>query len=220
MSRTLAIGDIHGCATALETLVDFVGVTPEDTLVCLGDYVDRGQQTREVIEFLLALREKCHLVTLRGNHEIMMEGARRARGEASQWLAVGGHAVLDSYRASNLDDIPAEHWDFLRACVPSYENETHFFVHANADPDRALADQSDAMLYWHHLDAPPPRHRSGKTMICGHTAQHNGRPLDLGHAVCIDTFAHGPGGWLTCLEPETGAYWQANQSGERRIAKL
>lgn len=217
--RTLAIGDIHGCRVALETLVEAVGVTSEDTLVTLGDYVDRGKQTKEAIEFLLELRNRCELFTLRGNHEIMMERARCSRGEASQWLSVGGHAVLDSYRATNLDGIPKEHWDFLAACLPYYENATHFFVHANADPDLDLADQPDDMRYWQHFDDPLP-HKSGKTMVCGHTAQHSGLPLNLGHAVCIDTFAHGSGGWLTCLDTATGSYWQANQKGETRVGSL
>jgi serine/threonine protein phosphatase 1 len=56
-------------------------------------------------------------------------------------------------------------------------------------------------------------------MICGHTSQKSGLPLNLGHTVCIDTFAHG-GGWLTCLDVRTGLYWQANQNGGLRTDAL
>jgi len=216
--RTLAIGDIHGCRVALETLVGLVGPEPGDVLVTLGDYVDRGPDTKGVIDFLLELASHCQLVTLRGNHEIMMERALHSRFEAASWLSVGGHPVLDSYRASGPQDIPKAHWDFLAACLPYYENDTHFFVHASAAPDVDLADQSEFMLYWEFFDHPLP-HRSGKVMVCGHTSQKSGLPLDLGHAVCIDTFAHG-GGWLTCLDTASRTYSQANQKGERREGAL
>jgi serine/threonine protein phosphatase 1 len=70
------------------------------------------------------------------------------------------------------------------------------------------------MLYWESFDDPPP-HESGKVMVCGHTSQKSGKPRNLGHAVCIDTWACGEG-WLTCLDAESGRYWQANQRGETR----
>jgi len=216
--RTLAIGDIHGCRVALETLVGLVNPAPGDVLVMLGDYVDRGPDTKGVIDFLFELQKDCRLVTLRGNHEIMMERALHSRSEAANWLSVGGHAVLDSYRASTPHDIPKAHWEFIAACLPYYENETHFFVHANAYPDHALPDQPEFMLYWESFDHPPP-HQSGKVMVCGHTSQKCGLPLDVGHAVCIDTFAHG-GGWLTCLDTASRTYWQANQKAEWREGSL
>jgi serine/threonine protein phosphatase 1 len=56
-------------------------------------------------------------------------------------------------------------------------------------------------------------------MICGHTSQKSGVPRDVGHAVCLDTHAFG-GGWLTCLEPGTGLYWQSNQQGQLRTSQL
>jgi serine/threonine protein phosphatase 1 len=56
-------------------------------------------------------------------------------------------------------------------------------------------------------------------MVCGHTAQKSGEPLNLGWAVCIDTWVYGRG-WLSCLEPATGRVWQANQRGEHRTGWL
>ena len=61
----------------------------------------------------------------------------------------------------------------------------------------------------------PPPHESGKTMVCGHTSQKSGIPVNIGHAICIDTFAWGSG-WLTCLDTESGVYWQTNHDGEHR----
>ena len=72
LGRLLAIGDIHGCLPALETVLAAVSPRPNDTLVLLGDYVDRGPQSRGVIERLLALKEQCCLVPLLGNHDEMM----------------------------------------------------------------------------------------------------------------------------------------------------
>jgi serine/threonine protein phosphatase 1 len=122
-------------------------------------------------------------------------------------------------QAGNLADVPAAHWDFLeKVCVDWYQTDTHFFVHANAYPDLALADQPGFMLFWEKLGDPIP-HLSGKVMVCGHTAQKGGRPLHLGHAICLDTWVYGAG-WLTCLDVATGKYWQANQQGQQRSAFL
>ena len=213
--RTLAIGDIHGCLRALETLAEEVGFGAGDRIVVLGDIVDRGPDTKGVVEFLMALQKRCELVLLKGNHEIMMEVARRDRRARSRWLGVGGDAVLDSYGAGSMDDIPRSHWEFIAGFRPHFETKRYLFVHANADPDLSLKEQSEAMLFWEPFGDPPP-HESGKMMICGHTSQKSGDPINLGHAVCIDTFAHG-GGWLSCLDVKSGQLWRANQKGQLRI---
>ncbi|MEZ5330067.1 MAG: metallophosphoesterase family protein [Verrucomicrobiales bacterium] len=221
--RVLAIGDVHGCCTALQTLTSAIELTSDDTLIMLGDYVDRGPDSKGVIDHLLELRATVRLVTLRGNHEIMMLETRRARENGLFWLRFGGDTTLDSYSAETIDDIPQSHWDFLDATVPYFETDTHFFVHANAVPDVPLDQQTEQSLYWEHLVRPwfrkPRLHQSGKIMICGHTSQPSGEILDLGSIVCIDTFAHG-GKWLTCLEPATGHYWQANESAQLQEGQL
>lgn len=73
--RIIAIGDIHGCAKALKTLVDAIQPTEQDTLVFLGDYIDRGPESRGVIEQVMALGNHCTVVPLLGNHEEMLLGA-------------------------------------------------------------------------------------------------------------------------------------------------
>ncbi len=216
--RLFAIGDIHGCSEALRHLDKELAFNASDTVVTLGDYVDRGPDSRGVIEFLLELRGRCRLVSLRGNHEIMMLKARDQRANLSEWLNYRGDTTLDSYGASTFADIPDAHWDFLHSTIPYHETATDFFVHANACPDISLADQPDYMLFWEFVGEPSP-HVSGRRMICGHSAQRSGSPLDFGHAVCIDTFAHG-GGWLTCLEMRSNAYWQTSQNGALRYDAL
>lgn len=222
-SRILAIGDIHGCLTALTALASFVPFRDNDLLVTLGDYVDRGPDTRGVLDWLIARFETGRLIPLRGNHEIIMLDAREGPDMLAYWQLVGGQATLRSYSGDgtegDLSDIPDEHWQFLEQDTRRYyETATHFFVHANALPDWPLADQPDDVIFWEKFYNPPP-HESGKIMICGHTPQPSFEPRDIGHAVCIDTWVY-KNGWLTCLEPATGKYWQANQKGETRRGEL
>lgn len=217
--RHLAIGDIHGCYKALATLAEFVPFQPDDLLITLGDYVNRGPDSCKVLDWLIAQDRKGHLVALRGNHEIMMLQARENQEAFKNWIQCGGDAALASYSPfgdnGRLVDVPDEHWQFLEEQTRAwFETSTHFFVHANALPDYPLEEQPDFMLYWESFNDPPP-HKSGKIMVCGHTSQKSGMPRHIGHAVCIDTWACGDG-WLTCLDVATGQYWQSNEKGQTR----
>jgi serine/threonine protein phosphatase 1 len=221
--RTLAIGDIHGCLHALDALLALVRPQPDDLVITLGDYTDRGPDSRGVIDRLLHLRDECRVVCLRGNHDQMLLEARHEPATLWEWLHFGGRQTLESYAkgscTATLFDIPELHWTFLEATLPYYETDTHIFVHGRLDPHLPLDEQPSYLLYWEKLDKSVPIHDSGKKMICGHTAQRTGVPLDLGHAVCIDTFVYGTG-WLTCLDVGTGEVWQARQTGVTRIGRL
>lgn len=221
MPRLLVIGDIHGCLTAFRTLLDFAELQSDDVLLTLGDYVDRGPDSKGVIEQLIKLDASHRLIALRGNHEIMMLFARDNEADFQRWLGIGGDAVLASYGINaargpkSLSEIPASHWLFLTSkLLAFYETETHFFVHANADPDVDLAEQKDSTLYWKRFDFPG-RHQSEKVMVCGHSSQKSGLPIVTEHAMCIDTWACGTG-WLSCLDVEAGIIYQANQYAETR----
>jgi serine/threonine protein phosphatase 1 len=214
--RTLAIGDIHGCCTALLALLDEVKPQPDDQLVFLGDYLDRGPDTRAVLEMLIRRQVAGQWIFLRGNHECMMLEAREDFVQGQSWQECGGLETLRSYRAEGRPDwpqaIPESHWNFLAQTKPYHEMATHIFVHACLDPDLDLADQSDDMLYWEFFERIRP-HKSGKVVVCGHTPQAFGRVRDLGFAVCIDTGVV-YGGWLTCYDTVTRQCWQANQHGK------
>lgn len=217
MKRLIAIGDIHGCSAALDAVLDEVAPGPDDLVVTLGDYIDRGPDSRGVIERLLSLRKETELVSILGNHEEMLlsilDGHHYMLGD---WLAFGGLATLDSYETENPTDIPEEHVEFLRSCVPVVELPTHFFVHASYLPRKPLAKQPAEVLRWESLrERVPKPHRSGKVCICGHTSQRSGDVLDAGHLVCIDTWVYGEG-WLTALDVYSGRLWQANQDGQLR----
>ncbi len=210
--RLIAIGDIHGHAKALAAILKRVRPTPEDTLVILGDFVDRGPDTKGVMDQLLALEGQCHLVTLMGNHEEMVLAAREGRSDF-ELGEVGGDAAMDSYgpgRTTNV--IPREHWAFLERLPLYYETASHFFVHANYAPNQHFRDQGSQTLLWLDLADLPGPHFSGKTAIVGHTPQKDGRVLDLGHLKCIDTFC-GHGGLLTALDVGSGQIWQVTEGG-------
>jgi serine/threonine protein phosphatase 1 len=219
--RTIAIGDIHGCLTALDTLLRSLQHAPQDRLITLGDYVNRGPDSAGVLDRLIAIHETGNLVPIRGNHDQMMLEGRVIPRTFEGWIRMGGRETMGSYGRDGgmgrLGDIPEAHWHFLEnVCVNYYETDTHFFVHANAYPDMPLEEQPPFMLHYERFDNPPP-HCSGKIMVCGHTSQKSGNPVSVGHAICIDTWVYGKG-WLTALDVGSGKIWQANQKGETRTA--
>ncbi len=105
MSRTIAIGDIHGCSIALEALIEAINPQPDDTIIPLGDYVDRGIDSKGVLDLLIELRDRCNLVPILGNHDQMMLHARDGRSDFQFWLNCGGDAALDSYGSSGKLDL-------------------------------------------------------------------------------------------------------------------
>lgn len=213
--RTIAIGDIHGCAPALAALIDVIEPGLDDVVVPLGDYVDRGPESRAVIDLLIELVDRCQLVPLLGNHEQMMLESLEVPACLEPWCRVGGRETVDSYGGS-LEQVPLDHWAFLRGLHRYHETDSHLFVHANYDASLPLRQQPDELLLWEHVvHTLPGRHRSGKTAVVGHTPQGSGEVLDLGYLLCIDTYCVG-GGWLTALDVESGQVWQANRAGELR----
>jgi serine/threonine protein phosphatase 1 len=216
-SRTIAIGDIHGCSAALDALLEAIRPRPEDIIVTLGDYINRGPDSRGVLDRLINLMRRCRLVPLLGNHDQMLLDVRSGKYPISWLLDMGGTATLDSYSSSrDLDLIPDEHYAFLESCRDFYETDTHIFVHANYFPDIPMDEQHGGMLRWESLrHMTPGPHESGKTVIVGHTSQKNAEILDLGHLKCIDTYCYG-GGWLTALDVQTGEIWQADREGNMK----
>lgn len=217
--RVIAIGDIHGCASALEALVDAISPIPSDILVPIGDVIDRGPNSKEVIELLMDLGTRCRLEPILGNHEEMLLDVVNNRAAPDSWFRYGGAATLDSYGSiDSLSGIPAEHIRFLGSFRPYWETETHFFVHANFLPNRELSQQPAKMLRWTTLDEQTPaRHVSGKVAIVGHSAERSGEIFSLRHLKCIDTYCYG-GGWLTAMDIVSGQVWQANRQGALRGA--
>jgi serine/threonine protein phosphatase 1 len=210
-SRTLVIGDIHGCLAQLEALLQAVALAADDHLILLGDLGDRGPDSAGVLKLVLKLGQSHRVTTIKGNHEQMMLGARDSHDARADWLLNGGDATLRSYGGARgtVRDVPADHWQLLSAGLVDYfETDTHIFVHASAYADMPMEEQPDYMLRWERFENITP-HESGKVIVCGHTPQKSGQPVNRGFAICLDTHACG-GGMLTCMDASSGRIWQAD----------
>lgn len=217
-----AIGDIHGCLNALLAIFNNEFIKKNDTVVFLGDYIDRGPKSKEVIDWLIENKKNYKFVFILGNHEIMMKTAKNSNKRLEEWLFFGGSTTLKSYKAkadSNwIDKIGNTHWAFIESCKPYYEIGNYIFVHAGLEAGKKLEEQNKQHLFWKKYEIATP-YSSEKTVICGHTSRKNGEIANFGHTICIDTYAYG-GKWLTCLNVVTKKYIKANSKGEIEIGIL
>ena len=183
-ARTIAIGDIHGHSRALAAILEDVKPQPQDTLVFLGDYIDRGPDSRGVVEQVIGLQERCHVVPLMGNHEEMLLNARETEYALRIWLDNGGDTAFQSYGITEdlgPDDdidadalwraIPEKHLEFLGNTLRFHETDSHLFIHANYAPNWRLEDHDTRTSLWLPLTDLPGPHYSGKTAVLGHTPQ-------------------------------------------------
>lgn len=222
--RTFAIGDIHGHLDALTALVDSLDLQPEDRLVFLGDFVDKGPDSKGVLDYLIELGEKHDCVFIRGNHEEwMLYGLDAPKDQAERekleffWVKHGGGKTLSSYGAEDCDAfrarIPDSHREFLNNTVPAYETDSHVFVHAGWDSDKKFDEQERRTLRYRFLSEAAPDPAFGKEVICGHSAMQNGHPAAKGNITCIDTIENG---WLTAYDITNGVFHQADKQGLTR----
>ena len=177
-----AVGDIHGMRIELEKLIQQLPLEPEDHVIFIGDYVDRGPDARGTVDFLIEFAQGQKCTFLLGNHEAMFlsylgwEAPCYFGGEA--FLKNGGDTTLHSYGATDADDLdlPPAHEAFYRA-LKLYHQEGHYiFVHAGlsrdalrlSDPQYALSRERPRDLLWQRATAEIP-HSLGATVIYGHT---------------------------------------------------
>jgi len=217
-----AIGDIHGSYKALKTIFNQGMIQPKDKVVFLGDYVDRGPDSKGVIDWLINKRNSFDFEFILGNHEIMMRTAKTSPQRLTEWLHFGGTKTLDSYKIGDdknwMNKIDKSHWDFIDSCLDYLKIESFIFVHAGLETNKSLDEQNKHHLFWKKYETPLA-YDSSKTVICGHTSRKNGEIADFGHTICIDTYAHG-GMWLTCLNVVTGEFMKANNRGQIEKGKL
>ena len=195
MPRTYAFSDIHGCLNKLEGLVtrcraDAGGETPR--FMFLGDYIDRGPDSRGVIEFIMDMqsRRPDDVVCLVGNHEDLALAAIDDPGEAEQWIVGNnGDKTLRSYGVTDPRALPANHVAWMRALLTHHDDGLRFFVHAGIDPSRPLdRQQRDDMLWMREPFLSDPRDH-GRFIVHGHTPQRSGQPDLRANRVNIDTAA-------------------------------
>lgn len=169
------IGDIHGYFARLVNLFDKLTglVKNDDTIIFLGDYIDRGPQSYEVIDFLIQISKTAGLnsVFLKGNHEDMLMAYLRGEDSAGAFLINGGDATIQSYIARcGLFELPEHHWEFLDSLVLYFEGDDFIAVHAGLNPGiNSMEQQEDSELLWIREKFFRADKRWDKTIIFGHT---------------------------------------------------
>jgi serine/threonine protein phosphatase 1 len=213
MSKIIAIGDVHGEIHKLKNLFERLSFTKHDTIVFLGDYIDRGEDSKGVIDFVLSLQDKCNLVTLKGNHEMfaldsvkLLEGQMSKKHMFDSWMNNGGIACLRSYHRDGLymdkpyeiiEEMFIDHGSFFNNLQLTYETDNHIFVHGHLAHEQDVEDQEEWQCIWGRYDDIYP-HKSGKTVVCGHTPQRSGVRND-GYKICIDTGSFLLDGYISAM---------------------
>lgn len=191
-----AIGDVHGCTDLLEPLVERIlndalaeherDPGPPPSVVFLGDMVDRGPDTAGTLEFISAIFEWPEIapVLILGNHEVMLLEFLADPEAHSRWLRFGGYETLVSYGLGKVGDLasPVElariaedlraamgpHVDLLESCVYWHVDGNMAFVHAGADPDRAMSEQPVQTLVWGNEAFARRTRTDGMWIVHGH----------------------------------------------------
>ena len=205
-----AVGDIHGRFDLLKMALGAVdrhirAHGQPSQLIFLGDYVDRGPESRQVVEALMTLSAGEDCVCLKGNHEeLMVEALTHARrGAYARWCANGGRETLVSYGVSDTDHpemvVPAEHVRWLTNLPLVTTDEHRIFVHAGLSPRKPLEEQSEAACLWiRERFLRAPARDFDRHVVHGHTPLWEGKPAPsepevLEHRTNLDTAAFASG---------------------------
>ena len=211
MKKIFAIGDIHGSYDRLKTLMDKIPIDfSRDTLVFIGDYIDRGPNSVEVVDYLMQLKNRVPgVIFLKGNHEDMLDKFING-DDRFTYLLNGGQQTLDSYLTkpvqSDFYPIPPDHMDFFKSLRLFYETEEFIFVHAGLRPRVLLESQKPQDLLWIRDKFISTKYDFGKRVIFGHTPLK--KPLVEPNKIGIDTGAV-YGNALTCVQLPDLVFFQA-----------
>ncbi|MEM8613698.1 MAG: metallophosphoesterase [Cyanobacteria bacterium P01_H01_bin.105] len=216
MTRRIFIGDIHGHYDGLMRLLEAVDVDLQDEVYFVGDLIDRGPQSRQVVNYV---RDNSHRCVM-GNHEQLLLEAF-PNGEAHMpafqgWLYSGGQSTLSSY--TNVDDL-FEHVNWIKSLPLYLDLGDIWLVHAGLNPQRTIEEQTSHEYCWirdsFHSHKQP--YFSDKLIITGHTITFTLPGIDPGEIargpgwVDIDTGAYHPkSGWLTALDIDNSMVYQFN----------
>lgn len=186
----IAIGDIHGCWQSMEALLDKLSSYNDRQFVFVGDYIDRGPDSKKVVDLLLDFRKEMDCVFLRGNHEQMLLDAI-TNNDRTLWMMNGGRTTLRSYgKEEDTVVIPDAHREFYENTRMYYETENYFFVHAGLSPAKTIAqsleeEEEIKEFLWvrSHINAFETAWE--KTVVFGHTPRKD--PLQKDNMIGIDT---------------------------------
>ncbi len=216
-----AIGDIHGCLDLLDGLLS--EIQPDlhrDKLLFIGDYIDRGPDSKGVVDYILNLQKlypRENFICLKGNHEAMFQDFLRGI-EPDLFLLNGGLSTIEAYWGANWDRpenliLPPEHEIFYDELQLYYETPNYLFVHGGLKPMTPLADQIEEDLLWIRGEFIASPEDFGRLVIFGHTPFK--RPLIMPNKIGIDTGAV-YGNLLTCLKlPQEEFFYRGHGKREK-----
>ena len=191
MSQTFVIPDIHGRLDLLERGLAEIAARSEgetDTVVTIGDYVDKGPASKGVIERLMrGVGERLALVTLKGNHDAMMVEALRDPSKMKDWLAKGGDKALASY-GGEAARVPQSHLEWLDRLRLFHLDAHRLYVHAGVDPSAPLDLQREETLLWKRYPKGQPEGFGDLHVVHGHDNDPDG-PVLLEGRTNLDTLA-------------------------------
>lgn len=171
--RRYAIGDVHGCCRTLRTMVeDRIRLGPGDTLFLLGDLIDRGPDSRGVLDYLLHLIEDAYDIRpLMGNHEeLCLKAAAGDTFAERVWYANGGWETLVEFGVARPGEIPRRYLDFMESLQRIAIEPDYVLVHAGLDfdADEPLRETTPHVMLWDRSRGVEPRNIGGRTLVCGH----------------------------------------------------
>lgn len=211
--RIYAIGDLHGRQDLLRKMLERI-LRDQDRIdddrrcriVFLGDYIDRGDNSRQVLQDLMVLAKDLPdgIVALRGNHEEALLAFLRAPARERTWLDYGASQTLAAYGVPQPPRAPSErdlldlrdaleaamgaHLDFLRTLPSHHVSGDVIFAHAGLDPDDADSLTNEDAMLWGHADAPDAWPAPGRLLVHGHHDAPD--PVDRPGRICVDTGAY------------------------------
>lgn len=175
-NRTMVIGDVHGCSKTFNRLLDVIRLERTDTLYLLDDLIDRGPDSKGVIESILLLQQdRFNIRPLRGNHEelLLLAESTGVFEDLLEWLENGGDATLKSYGVTHPKNIPVDHLNFLED-LPYYRiTRQHLLVHAGLDfsLDEPLSVAGRIAMLWTRDGKVNSKKIGDRTMVTGHTTR-------------------------------------------------
>lgn len=188
----IAVGDIHGCSKTLKLLLDRLDNEFGDTrtYVFVGDYVDRGPDSKGVVDLLMNFKKDHDCVFLRGNHDAMLLNYHADKSWV-QWFDNGGATTMASYGDDGFDTkIPYSHLKFFASTELYLDTPEYFFVHGGVPVDStieaALKDESQySSFMWRREHIYTKENKWEKTVVFGHTPVRS--PIDENNMLGIDT---------------------------------
>ena len=223
MKRYIAIGDIHGCKNQLEKLLDKISFCQEDHLIFLGDYIDRGNDSKGVLDLLIKLKsEHPNITFLRGNHEALLLNilfSKKINPKVLEWyFNLGGVQTFtqyglpvgkiinqmyftDYYKEPNFSEyFPEGHIEFFKNTSLYYKTDDYLFAHAGINPSKKFCEQTEESFLWIRYDFINTPHNLPQTVVYGHTPTSGFIPREnlKERKIGIDTGAV-YGGKLTAL---------------------